>query len=225
MAEPTTQESQKEAAVGTKKPKSKNGRVITITIIFVLVVGGAIAGGAYWLSSRNHVSIEDSMISAPEIDLAPTTSGVLEEVDVHEGDTIGPNTVVARVGDELVQSTVGGLVISVQNEIGTTFAPGQTVVTMIDPSQLRVVGQLDENKGLSSVQVGDPVTFTVDAFGSKTYYGTVDEIAPTALSTSVVFNISDQRPTQEFNIYVRFDVDAYPELKNGMSAKMDINTQ
>jgi multidrug resistance efflux pump len=102
---------------------------------------------------------------------------------------------------------------------------GGTVATMIDPTQLRVVGNLDENKGLSDVQVGDQATFTVDAFGGKTYKGVVDEVSPTSEQSDVVFNISDQRPTNEFAVYVRFDPSMYPELKNGMSARIWVYKQ
>ena len=51
--------------------------------------------------------------------------------------------------------------------IGKTFNPGQAVVSMIDPAQLRVVGTIDENKGLNEIHVGQLASFTVDAFGSK----------------------------------------------------------
>jgi multidrug resistance efflux pump len=91
---------------------------------------------------------------------------------------------------------------------------------MIDPTALRVVGTIDENKGLSAIKVGAPVSFTVDAFGNKSFTGIVDEISPTANDTSVVFSISDQRPTNRFDVKVRYDVAAHPEFKNGMSAKM-----
>jgi hypothetical protein len=47
----------------------------------------------------------------------------------------------------------------------------------------------------------------------------VDEVSPTSRQSDVVFNISSQRQEQEFNIKIRFDVNKYPELKNGMSAK------
>jgi multidrug resistance efflux pump len=95
----------------------------------------------------------------------------------------------------------------------------------MDPSTLRVVGQVDENKGLADVHVGAPVRFTVDAFGAKEYLGVVDEVSPTAHAGDVVFNISDQRQVQTFDVKVRFDTAAYPELKNGMSAKIWIYKQ
>lgn len=225
MNEPTNKQLEKEIVAEEKQIKNLNRRVMMLTAAFVFIVGGAIAGGAYWLASRNQVVIDNSKISAPQIDLAPQNAGVLEDVYVRGGDVIGADTVVARVGAELIKSKVAGLVISVQNAVGKLFNPGQVVVSMIDPTELRVVGQLDENKGLKDVRVGDPATFTVDTFGSKQYYGTVDEIAPTARSGDVVFNISNQRQTQSFDVKVRFDTSAYPELKNGMSAKISIATQ
>ena len=64
-----------------------------------------------------------------------------------------------------------------------------------------------------------PATFTVDAFGGQQFKGVVDEVAPTSEQSDVVFNISDQRPTNQFAVYVRFDPTQYPQLKNGMSAQ------
>jgi hypothetical protein len=50
-------------------------------------------------------------------------------------------------------------------------------------------------------------------------------VAPTSEQSDVVFNISDQRPTSQFAIYVRFDTTQYPQLKNGMSAKIWVYKQ
>ncbi len=73
--------------------------------------------------------------------------------------------------------------------------------------------------------VGDPATFTVDAFGAKQYRGIVDEVSPTSRASGAIFDISDQRPTNEFDVYVRFDPEKYPELKNGMSARIWVYKQ
>lgn len=192
----------------------------------IVVLGVIIAAGlVYWQKSTTQVSIPNSAIAAPEINLSPTAAGTLQAVYVNEGDEVPANTVVAEVGNELVKSTVDGLIVTVNNQIGTVFQPGQTVVTMVDPTQLRVVGQLDENKGLASIQVGQAANFTVDAFGSKVYHGVVDEVSPTAQAAGAAFNISDQRQTQIFDVKVRFDPTAYPELKNGMSAKITVYTK
>ncbi len=187
-----------------------------IALVIILSAGLAV----YFVSSSGEVKIDDGTISAPAIDLTSTAGGVLEETYVHEGDMITANTVVARVGTELIKSKSAGEVISVHNDIGKSFSPGQAVVTVIDLSELRVVGSIQEDKGLADVQVGQRAIFTVDAFGSKTYNGIVDEVSPTANTGDVVFSISDARQEQNFDVKIRYDVSAYPELQNGMSAKI-----
>jgi multidrug resistance efflux pump len=79
---------------------------------------------------------------------------------------------------------------------------------------------VQEDKGLSQIKVGQSAIFTVDAFGSKEYSGIVDEISPTSNQGDIVFNISGTRQEQDFDVKVRFDTTQYPELKNGMSAKL-----
>ncbi len=190
--------------------------------VLVLVLAG---GFVYWQMSGSRVGIDTSLISAPIIDLSPSTPGQLQALYVNEGDTVAANTPVAEVGTEIIKTQVAGEIITVDNEIGKTFNPGDAVVSMIDPSQLRVVGTLDENKGLDRIAVGQLAGFTVDAFGGKKYSGVVDEVDPTSNQSDVVFNISDQREEQQFNVKVRFNTSEYPELKNGMSAKLTIFTK
>jgi multidrug resistance efflux pump len=198
-------------------------RAIVGLILIVAAIGGAIF--AYILVTSKRVSIDKTTIDAPEIDLTPTVPGVLEDMLVKAGDTVAANQVVARVGDELIKAKVGGIVTKADASVGQTYNPGQTVVAMIDPSQLRAVGQIDENKGLDRIRVGDYAAFTVDAFGSKQYSGVVDSVSPEAESGSVVFTISDQRQEQVFDVKVRFDQNAYPELKDGMSARLLVYPQ
>jgi multidrug efflux pump subunit AcrA (membrane-fusion protein) len=161
-------------------------------------------------------------VNAPVINLSGSTAGTLNALYVSEGETIPANTPVALVGTNIVTSKQSGIVISVANNIGAFFAPGQTVVSMIHPEDMRIIGTIDETKGLDQIKPGQNVTFTVDTFGSKTYTGVVESISQTSDDTGVVFSISDKRPTKKFDVKVRFDVAQYPELKNGMSAKITV---
>ena len=195
------------------------------SLIGIVVVFAALALFFVVRSNLSTVKIDDSTITAPVINLAATTAGTLNATYVQEGDQVLANTPLARVGTEVITSQVAGTITNIQTDIGTGYQPGQTVVSMIQPSDLRVVGQIAENKGLSKLSVGQTAVFTVDAFGSKKYYGVIDSIAPTANTSDVVFNISDQREEQNFDVKVRYDVTAYPELKNGMSAKLVINVK
>ncbi len=198
-------------------------RAVLSLVLILVAIGGGIA--AYLVYSGRSVYIEKSDIEAPEIDLAPTAPGTLNDMLVKAGDAVTANEVVARVGSELVKTKVAGIVTKAEASVGQSYTAGQTVVAMIDPAQLRVVGHLDENKGLDRIRIGQYVTFTVDAFGSKQYTGIVDEVSPEARSGDVVFTISDKRQEQVFDIKVRFDTTLYPELKDGMSARIWVSTQ
>jgi multidrug resistance efflux pump len=199
----------------------ENKRIrLIINIIVLLIVAAGIAGLVYWRITSARVYVEKAVVSAPIINLSAKAGGILEEVFVKEGDMVEDNAPIVRVGNELIKAQSSGLILTMSSEIGTNFAPGQTVASMIDPAKLRVVGQVAEDKGLKDIKIGQTAIFTVDAFGSEQYTGTVDEISATANEGDIVFNISNARQENNFDVKIRFDIARYPELKNGMSAKI-----
>ena len=203
------------------KPKKKPFILIGFILLAIIAAAGAMI---YWLNTKDRIYTDAAQVYAPQITLAPSAPGTLQQVFVHEGDTIAPNAVVARVGNELIKTKSAGLVVKTVEDAGKIINAGENVVTIIDPDELRVVAQIDENKGLKNIKAGQSVVFTVDAFGSKKYSGVVDEVSPTSHAGDVVFNISDQRQVAQFDIKIRFNTQLYPELKNGMSAKVWIQT-
>lgn len=188
------------------------------TIVIVFALGGIL----FWKSSSSHVSIDKSQITAPIIAIGPEAEGILAEVYVKPSDTVTIDEPVARVGTEVLSAKIAGIVISTQNVPGQVFAPGSAVVSMIDPTQLRIVGTIAEDKGLTDIKIGQPVTFTVDAFSGTKFNAIVDEISPTSNDSGVAFTISDERETKNFEVKARYDITAHPEFKNGMSAKMTV---
>ncbi len=195
-------------------------REIIEAALFILILGGIAGGVAYWKITSATIYTDQAEISAPLIQLGPDQSGVLKQLFVQEGQTVGVNTPIARVGDNLIYTNTSGLIVQVNNMIGALFNPGMPVATMINPNDLRVVAQVEEDKGLQSVHVGQKVMFTVDAFGGKQFEGVVDEIAKTSTDSSVAFSISDKRPEKNFTVKITYDVQNNPELLNGMSAKV-----
>lgn len=189
--------------------------IIGASAAMAILIGSV--GYAAYASTR--VSADKAEIDAPLIALSPRGAGTLQELDVHEGDVVPADFVVARVGTELVKTSVAGEIVSADANIGKLVNPGEPVVTMIDPRDLRVVVRVEEDKGLESIKVGQTAHFTVDAFGSKRFTGIVDEVSPTSRASGIAFSISDKRETKEFEVKIRFNTEAYPELKNGMSAK------
>lgn len=193
-------------------------------VILIVIVGGA-AAALYVRTSSSRISIDKAEISAPLIPLSAPSAGPLKNVFVHEGDDVGANVVVAQVGNDLIKSTAAGKIVLVNNNIGKLFDPGEPVVEMVQSDQLRVEAQVEEDKGLKDIAVGERATFTVDAFGSKQYEGIVDEVSPAPLETGVAFSISDKRAMKNYIVKIRFDRTQYPEITYGMSAQALIYKQ
>lgn len=203
------------------KLKDKNFRRIVILALLVIF---AAVGLFYYLKNEGRVYIDDSLIQAPVISIAPQTPGVLNEVDVAEDQRVSKGDLLAVVGTQSLRSETDGIIISASKQIGSMESPASPVIGMINPDDFRVVGTLDENKGLKDIRIGQVASFSVDAFPGQTFWGYVDEVSPTAKQTQIAFSISSERPTQQFDVYVRFNTDLYPQLKNGMSAKLTVYT-
>ena len=199
--------------------KTARNKIIAVIAVVVIILGG-IGGFIYWSIASSRVYVENSVISAPMTSLYPTFGGTLQEVFVNVGDLVQTSAPIARVGNELIKARSDGQILSVNTNIGASFGPGQAIATMINPQDLRVVGQVQEDKGLKDIKIGQMAIFTVDAFGSKQYTGIVDQINPSSNSGDIVFNMSNARQENDFDVKVRFDVHQYPELKNGMSSKL-----
>lgn len=203
--------------VNEKKKGSKNYLFIILLIIFI---AGGIGAYDYYKMTLTRVYIEKSGITSPVITLAPLAPGVLESLFVKEGDSVKKDMIIAVVGGVPIKAKTDGVIISVQNTPGQIISTQSFVAKMIDPREFRVVGKVDEDKGLNDIKLGQKVMFTVDAFDKKQYFGVVDSIGETSAAQDIVFSISDKREEKPFEVKVKFDIDEYPELKNGMSAKM-----
>jgi multidrug resistance efflux pump len=215
-------ESEKDEIVhdGVRTRMKKNKLLIGGVILFFVI--GIIVGLVYYNLVSSRISVENSQITAPIISIAPQASGVLDRLLVKEGDLVSEREAVAEVSGTKLRTKSAGIIIFVQDTPGQIVSSQLPVVKMINPEELRVVGKVEEDKGLKDIKVGQRVVFTVDAFGSKKYEGVVDSISPTSSESDIVFSISSQRQAQNFEVKVRFDFEEYPELKNGMSAKMYI---
>lgn len=194
---------------------------LTGIILILLLAGGAL----FYKYISSHLSIDNSVVSAPVISIGPEAEGILEEVDVKPGDNVTAGQILGRVGGEVLSAKIAGEIIDVENTPGQVFAPSQAVIKMIDPSELRIVGTIKETSGLSNITIGDPVSFTVDAFPGPTYVGVVESISPSSKDSNVAFSISDTREVKEFEIKVKYDISAHSLFKNGMSAKMNVYKQ
>lgn len=202
----------------------RNPKVIRIAVLIMLV--GLIVGGYYFYEKfRDRVRIDNSLVAGTVINIMPGSSGKLNELDAVEGHSVKTGDVLAVVGAETIRAKTDGIIIMAADQVGGNVSPTVPIIQMVRPQDLRIAGTLDENKGLDLIKVGQPVSFTIDAYPNQMFWGYVDEISPSAKSTQAAFNISSERPTQQFVIYAKFDSGRYPQIRNGMSAKMTIYTK
>ena len=193
------------------------GVVCALIVLFGIFV--------FYLKTNGRIRIDNSTIETPVITISPSTSGKVTEIDVKEGQTVETGDTLAVVGSETLRADMEGLIISASDLTGSTVNPTTQLIQMIRPINMRVTGNIDENKGLNDVRVGQAVSFTVDALPGNTYWGYVDEISPSAVAPAFSFSTSSERPTQQFTIYAKFNSTLYPAIKNGMSAKMVVYTK
>jgi multidrug resistance efflux pump len=195
----------------------------TIGIIFVLLI--LLGSYVYFQRTTERVFIDNSLIQAPVLTISPSSAGKVQEIDVKEGQAVQTGDTLAVVGSETLRADTDGLIISASDLTGSVVNQQTQLIQMIRPVNLRVVGKIDENKGLKDIRVGQTVSFTVDALPRNTYWGYIDEISPSALAPAFSFSTSSERATQQFTVYAKFDSSLYPLIKNGMSAKMAVYTR
>jgi multidrug resistance efflux pump len=187
-----------------------------------IIIFGSLFGFLFWETEKNTILIENADLEAPIINLSPTSPGILNALYVKEGDQVSANGEVALVGSQIISTKDGGIVASAPLVFGAYFLPGQSVVSIVNNQEMKVVGQIEETKGLNNISPGQRATFSVDAFPGKNYEGVLDQISPVSNDNGIVFSISDKRPVKKFDVKVRFNVADYPELKSGMSAKITV---
>ncbi|AJQ26470.1 efflux RND transporter periplasmic adaptor subunit [Pelosinus fermentans] len=123
---------------------------------------------------------------------------------------------VSQLNDTVIRSPINGQVIGKPTPAGQAVAPGvstpMVLLTIADMSKMQIETQVDESD-IGKIQVGQKVTFTVDAYPTKTFSGVVSNVSQKA---TVVSNVVYYK--------VLVDVDAAENLlKPTMTARVSIH--
>src|SRR5579875_3588691 len=84
----------------------------------------------------------------------------------------------------VINGTVGGTP-GVSAGSTSTTSSGGTFIQIVDTSSLQVVADVNE-ADMANLKVGDPATFTVNAYGNQVFSGTVSSISPNGQTVSNV---------------------------------------
>ncbi len=165
----------------------------------LLLVTGSYLGYRYLDSTINYVSTDNARITSQTVPVGSMNAGQVARLtvdvgaQVHKGDLLAqievPST--ARVlqngapdleyrgaADQYtgVVSPMNGIVVAVPAAVGQSVSQGQPIVTLLDPSQVWVSANIDENE-IARVHVGQSVQ-TYVAAADKTVAGRVLAITP-----------------------------------------------
>src|SRR3989339_150539 len=206
------------------KPVQDKKQLLTLLVAVVVPLLLTI-GGVWWWSGHTLLAIEKAQLIAPVSSINARAGGTLDKLYVQNGDIVSSNAPLSLVGNELLKAEEGGMVVSIREDEGGMVKPGETVAKLVQPSAFRIVARLEENKGLEDVRVGQPAFFTLDTYGGTKFYGVVDEIRPISNEGSIAFSISEKRETKIFDVFIRFDLAQIPEPRQGLSAKVWIDTR
>lgn len=127
----------------------------------------------------------------------------------------GVRTAQVNLAKTVISSPIDGVVIARNVDVGQTVAASLSAPTLFviaaDLSQMQLNASVDE-ADLGQIQEGQDVTFTVDAYPTETFRGTVSQLRlnPTTVSNVVTYAAIIDAPNSEL------------KLKPGMTATATI---
>ena len=189
------------------RPRGGARRIILPVVLSAIVLGAAYYGWDAYQNNILYVTTDNAQLTGQPVQVGPTSAGRVSALNVSIGATVHKGEVIAQVvmpsqvgmaqngapkvdfvgaADTRVDvvSPLDGIVIAVPSAVGATVGAGQSLVTVIDPTQLWVNANIEETK-LSRVKIGEPVDVYVDALGT-TVPGRVTAITP---ATGAVFSM------------------------------------
>ncbi len=118
--------------------------------------------------------------------------------------------------DELaVRAPADGVIQTMDLRSGDLVAPGQGIVTILEPGEIWVRIYVPEPR-LGLVHQGQRASISVDTFPGRTYSGRVVEVREQAEYTPRNVQTLEERGDQVFGVKVA--IDPSPDLKPGMAA-------
>ena len=160
----------------------QNKRFIPIGIIVILVVIYGLYLMIHALLFGNMLTVSGT-IEATEIHLGVTGAGIVDNIQVNEGDAVRKDQLLANVdvvaGSGNIRSPIDGIVLMRAAEPGEVISAGGALLVVADLSTVNLVVYVPEDK-YGQVQVGQVYTIHVDSYPGRKFTGTVTYIADKA---------------------------------------------
>lgn len=171
---------------------------------------------------RNRQLLKDGIVSQSDFDAAQTTSDADAAAVRNAAATIiqmrgALRQAQTNLNNATIRSPVDGVVISRSVDVGQTVAASLQTPTLFtiaqDLTRMQIETSVDESD-ISRVRLGQPVTFTVDAYPNASFTGSVTQVrnAPITVSNVVTYVVVVGVDNKDLR------------LKPGMTANVAIET-
>ncbi|MBV9119983.1 MAG: efflux RND transporter periplasmic adaptor subunit [Chloroflexi bacterium] len=236
-----------EAPAALPRRRRNLRRILVPVLVVVVLIAASVGFNIYW-QSAHYVSTDNAQVGGQPVPVGSMNAGRVTAVRVAVGDTVQQGQLLAQVelpttvrqlqngapdlefvgaADQRVNITapLRGVVIAVPAAVGATVSQGQAIVTLLDPTQMWVTANIDENQ-MSRLKVGQDVEVHMDAL-NQTLPGTISQLTP---ATASVFGLLPQSNTttnftkvaQVVPIRIAVDMGEQPGLL-GSSAEVKIH--
>lgn len=171
-----------------------------LVLLVAMVITLASVTYYYWYQNTHYVATEDARVDGNIVKVSPQVSGQIIELPVEESMNLQQGDVMGRLSDvtlapgtnldlTVIKAPISGTVIKKIAHVGEIAAPGSPVAMMVDPNNLYITANIEEND-LYKINVGQAVEYTIDSFPGMSFKGKVVSIAEAANS---VFSLLPQQ--------------------------------
>ncbi|HEY2098400.1 MAG TPA: efflux RND transporter periplasmic adaptor subunit [Pseudonocardia sp.] len=212
----------------------KRGKKLAlIFLVIVVVLGGAIGGGAYLIYSSQFVSTDNAQVDGDKVDIAAPVTGTLTDWQGEQGTDVTTNETLGRVqiqgtGPQQTIKSPGNGTIAVNNVVnGQWVTAGDELATAYDFNDIYVTARVDETD-VAAVHPGQLVDIDVDAFGGTPITGTVEDVQAGAAGEFSLFPQSNstgnfQKVTQVIPVKIALNDTRGLALVPGMNVTVHIH--
>jgi multidrug resistance efflux pump len=213
----------------------KRGKKLAlIFLVIVVVLGGAIGGGAYLIYSSQFVSTDNAQVDGDKVDIAAPVTGTLTDWQGEQGTDVTTNETLGRVqiqgtGPQQTIKSPGNGTIAVNNVVnGQWVTAGDELATAYDFNDIYVTARVAETD-IGDVRPGQTVDISVDASPSAPVTGVVYEIQNSAAGPFTIFPSPDTDPSnpqkvdQYVPVKIKFTNTGGAPLAPGMNVTVHIH--
>lgn len=223
--------------------KTSKRPFIALTILLCLIVVIAFLLVRYWYQpTYEYVYTDDARVDGVIVSIVAENMGQVVQIPYDVNDEISEQQPVAKLKVPVITaipssdnpkyvyqnilSPISGTIANRMVDVGDTVSPGQALFTVIDPNNMWVVANIDENK-IKRVEQGQCVDIHVDAT-DEILSGKVEYIIP--LTTTIVQrqaagSVVVAANTQDVPVKILLNKNAYPSIYPGLSVEVTIYTK